>query len=202
MIGLVLVIVCSFIPALNGLTIGILTGWFLIFAPVAGLMVCGSLKRVFKSFLSGIREALPGIILIAISASIKYVFEEGSIIPTIAERINSIAGEKNLFSIAFILFLLVLLLEFFISSSTAKAILVMGLFSVVNLGLSKQMYVLIYTLADGYTNLLFPTSPVLLIALAMIEVEYLKWVKSSIPLFLVTMALAVIFLFAGIAVGY
>ena len=94
------------------------------------------------------------------------------------------------------------MLEFFISSSTAKAILVMGMLAVVSVPLSKQMLVLIYTFADGYTNVLFPTSPVLLISLSMIGVDYFKWVKKSVPLFAANLALVVLFLTLGIALGY
>ena len=64
------------------------------------------------------------------------------------------------------------------------------------------MLVLIYTFADGYTNVLFPTSPVLLISLSMIGVDYFKWVKKSVPLFVANLALVVLFLAIGIAFGY
>lgn len=100
------------------------------------------------------------------------------------------------------IYLIVLVLEFFISSSTAKAILVMGILAVVQVGLSKEMLVLIYTFADGYTNMLFPTSPVLLISLSMIEKDYFTWIRRSWPLFLVNTVLVVLFLAVGIAVGY
>ena len=98
--------------------------------------------------------------------------------------------------------MIILVLEFFISSSTAKAIFVMGILSILSLGLSKEMIVLIYTFGDGYTNLLFPTSPVLLIGLSMIGVSYFKWLKKSIPFFLITFALVIAFIFLGIVIGY
>ena len=78
----------------------------------------------------------------------------------------------------------------------------MGMLAVVSVPLSKQMLVLIYTFADGYTNVLFPTSPVLLISLSMIGVDYFKWVKKSVPLFVANLALVVLFLAIGIAFGY
>ena len=122
--------------------------------------------------------------------------------PTIVHQINSIVSGGNIFLIALILYLIILVLEFFISSSTAKAILVMGMLAVVNVGLSKQMLVLIYTFADGYTNLIFPTSPVLLISLSMIEVDYFKWIKKSAPLFIANLLLVAAFIVIGILIGY
>ncbi|MBQ1893001.1 MAG: hypothetical protein II155_02730, partial [Clostridia bacterium] len=152
--------------------------------------------------LRGIVGALPTVVFIALASSIKFIFDEGAIMPTIVNQINGIVEGKNLFLIALVLYGIILVLEFFISSSTAKAILVMGMLAVVNVGLSKQMLVLIYTFADGYTNVLFPTSPVLLIALSMIEVDYFKWVKKSAPLFALNLLLVVLFIFIGVAAGY
>ena len=104
--------------------------------------------------------------------------------------------------IALIIYLIVLVLEFFISSSTAKAILVMGLLAMVNTGLTKPMLVLLYTFGDGYTNVIFPTSPVLLISLSMIEVPYFTWIKKSAPLFIINLLLVVGFIVLGVVVGY
>ena len=202
LVSLILIIVCSLTPVLSDYTIVILTAYFLIFGILSGVLCTGSFRTVFRSFLFGIKGGAPTIVFIALSASIKYVFDEGHILPTFAEQINRLAGQHNIFVIALTLFGIVLLLEFFISSSTAKAILVMGLLSIVNVGLTDQMSVLIYTFADGYTNVLFPTSPVLLIGLSMIELDYLKWVRKSAPLFLVTLALVLLFLFIGIIIGY
>ena len=114
----------------------------------------------------------------------------------------SITSGESPLKVALIVYVIVLVLEFFISSSTAKALLVMSMLSVASLGLSKTMLVLIYTFADGYTNLLFPTSPVLLISLSMIGIDYFKWVKKSVPLFAANLALVIAFIALGIALGY
>ena len=107
-----------------------------------------------------------------------------------------------MFSIALILFVIILVLEFFISSSTAKAMFVMSILSVLSLGLTKETLVLIYTFGDGYTNLLFPTSPVLLIGLSMIGLSYFKWLKKSALLFVLTFALVIAFLMIAIAINF
>lgn len=200
--SLVMIVVCSLIPAVRGYTVVVLTAYFLIFGPAAGALCRSPMKDVFGSFFKGITGALPTIVFISLSASVKYVFDEGSILPTIANQINDLAEGKNIFLIALTVYGVVLFLEFFISSSTAKAILVMGLLSVMDLGLTGRMSVLIYTFADGYTNLLFPTSPVLLISLSMMETNYFKWVKRSWPLFIVNLLLVFAFIAGGIAVGY
>ena len=200
--GFVLLITCSAIEALRDYTVVFLTGYFLIFGLLAGIAASRDVKTVFRSFLKGMLGALPTIAFVALASSIKYIFDEGSIMPTIVHQINELVEGKNIFVIALVLYGIILVLEFFISSSTAKAILVMGMLAVVNVGLSKQLLVLIYTFADGYTNVLFPTSPVLLIGLSMIEMDYFKWLKKSWALFLVNLILVILFIVLGIAFGY
>ena len=200
--ALALIIVSSLSPLLRGYSVVILIAYFLIFGLLAGTAACGNFRVVLRSFLRGMGGVLPTIVFIALAASIKYVFDRGSVLPTIVSQINSLIAGHSPVLVALIIYLIVLLLEFFISSSTAKAILVMGLLAMVNTGLSKQMLVLLYTFGDGYTNVIFPTSPVLLISLSMIEVEYFTWVRKSAALFAVNFLLVLIFIVLGVAVGY
>ena len=185
----------------------ILTAYFLIFGLITGSIAAGSFKKARKSFLNGILGALPTLAFIALAASVKFVLEEGHVLDTLVNQINNQITGGNTIVIALAIYLIVLVLEFFISSSTAKAVLVMGILAMVfkanpNLGLSKEMLVLLYTFGDGYTNVLFPTSPVLLISLSMIGVNYLSWVKRSSLLFLVNFLLVAAFIALGVTIGY
>lgn len=200
--ALALIIICSSLSALRDYTVPILIAYFLIFGISAGIICGNKLKFVFKSFLKGLVGALPTLAFIALAAAVKYVFDEGAIMPTIVWQINNLTAGKNIFVMALVIYLIILLLEFFISSSTAKAILVMGILAATSVGLSKSMLVLIYTFADGYTNVIFPTSPVLLISLSMIEVDYFKWVKKSLPLFAVNVIVVLALIALGIIIGY
>ena len=197
-----LILAASLLPAARGYTVPILTAYFAVFGLAAGAMASRSLPAAARSFLRGVGGALPTIVFIALAASIKYIFDKGGILPTIVNQINAAVSGRSPAAVALILYLIVLVLEFFISSSTAKAILVMGILSIVHVGLSKQMLVLVYLFADGYTNVLFPTSPVLLLSLAMLEMDYFSWIKRSWPLFLANLLLVFGFMLLGIAAGY
>lgn len=197
-----LIITCSAVPALRDYTVVVLITYFLIFGLLAGFLSAKAAKPVLKSFWKGVVGALPTIVFIALASSVKYVFDESGIMPTIVHSINTLVSGHSPFIVALVLYAIILVLEFFISSSTAKAILVMGMLAVVSVPLTKQMLVLIYTFADGYTNVLFPTSPVLLISLSMIGVDYFRWVKKSVPLFVLNLALVVAFIALGITLGY
>ena len=200
--ALTLIVTSSLSSTLRGYTVVILIAYFLIFGLIAGYASCRDFRFVIKSFLRGIGGALPTIVFIALAASIKYVFDRGAILPTIVNQINTLIAGCSPILIAIIIYLIVLLLEFFISSSTAKAVLVMGLLAMVNTGLSRQMLVLLYTFGDGYTNVIFPTSPVLLISLSMVEVNYFTWVRKSASLFLANFLLVLGFIVLGVFAGY
>ncbi len=200
--ALAVIVTASALPSLRGYTVPIITAYFLVFGIVAGVIASHDVKQVLKSFAKGFLGALPTLAFIAFASSVKYVFEQGGILPTIVHQINAMIAGHSPFSVAISIYLIILLLEFFISSSTAKAILVMGLLAMVNTGLSKQMLVFLYTCGDGYTNVIFPTSPVLLISLSMIEVEYFRWIKKGWPLFAAVFLLVVAFILMGLLVGY
>ena len=201
--ALVTIIICSAIAALRDYTVVALIAIFLIGGLLVSLIASDwNFKKTFVSFGKGALSVVPTLLFILMASSIKYILAEGKVLPTVVYSINNAVAGKNIYAIAFLLFAIVLGLEFFISSSTAKAVFVMSILGVLTLGLTKETLVLIYTFADGYTNLLFPTSPVLLIGLSMMEVSYFKWLKKSWPLFIVTFSLVALFLVLAIAIGF
>ena len=200
---LVAIIAFSSSESLRDYTVPVLAVIFLIGGIICGLISSSfDYKSTFKSFLSGVLSALPSVLFILLASSVKFVMVEGGILPTVTNEINNLVSSKNPYAIAIVLYLIVLVLEFFISSSTAKAIFVMSILGTLTLGLTKETLVLIYTFADGFTNLLFPTSPVLLIGLSMIGVSYFKWLKKSWLLFALTAVMVIGFIALAIAVGY
>jgi len=200
--SLLLIIVSSLFLATRGITVVLLTAYTLVFGTLTAMCVGDDKKTVVLGLLRGFTSALPAVLCIALAASIKFVFEEGRVLPIIVDNINRITNGQEPLINALCVFLIVLVLEFFISSSTAKALLVMGVLGMVDTGFSRQMSVLLYTFGDGYTNVLFPTSPVLLISLAMLDVGYFKWLKKSSLFFLVTFLTVIGFIALGIAFGY
>ncbi|MBR6781490.1 MAG: YfcC family protein, partial [Clostridia bacterium] len=55
---------------------------------------------------------------------------------------------------------------------------------------------------DGFTNLLYPTSGIMIIAIGMVGVSYRKWLKFTAPLFIAEFAASVIFMLLAIATNY
>lgn len=202
LIILAAILVVTSIEAIRGYTVVFLIVIFLFGGLISGLIVNQNFKDTIASFAKGIISALPTIILVLMASSIKFILEEGMIIATIAHSISNLVAGKNIFVVALLIYVIVLILEFFISSSTAKAIFVMGILSVVSIDLSKEMLVLTYLFGDGYTNVLFPTSPVLLIGLSMIGMNYFTWLKNSKWLFVVNTIMIIGLLCLAVLIGY
>ena len=99
---------------------------------------------------------------------------------------------------------LILILQIFIGSSSAKIMLVMPIIVPIcaSIGISPAMVILAYCMADGFTDVILPTNPVLLIGLSMANVSYGKWLKWSWKLQLLLLVISVLVLLFGVLIGY
>ena len=71
------------------------------------------------------------------------------------------------------------LINLLIPSATAKAAITIPVMAPLSdlIGLSRQSMVLAFQFGDGFTNMVTPTSGVLIAALAMAKVDYSDWVR-------------------------
>ena len=70
------------------------------------------------------------------------------------------------------------------------------------LGLSPTVVILTYCIADGFTDVILPTNPVLLVGLSMANVPYGKWVKWTWKFQLILFVLTVLLLMLAVEIGY
>ena len=102
------------------------------------------------------------------------------------------------------IYLLVLILNFFIGSGSAKAFLLIPIIAPLAdlVGLTSQMAVQAFCFGDGFTNMLYPTNPLLMITLGVTVVSYPKWFKFTIGIQLLMMVVNIAFLLLAVAIGY
>ena len=201
--GVILVCIAS-IRAISSLAIPILAASFLIFGISAGWIVSKRAGDVWKWFFRGASAMLPAVLMIAIASSIKLVMEESGIIDTIMYQVLQTLQGCGKFVAILLIYLLILFLQLFIGSATAKIVLVMPIVVPIAtaLGISPTLIILTYCMADGFTDVIMPTNPVLLIGLSMANVSYFKWVKWTWKLQLFVFALTVLILLFGVWIGY
>jgi len=201
--GVLLVLIAS-IRAISGLAIPILAASFLIFGLGAGFLVSKKPRQVLRWFFQGAAAMLPAVVMIAIASSVKLVMEESGIIDTIMHGVLQLLKDSNKFEAILLIYLLILILQVFIGSATAKIVLIMPIVVPIAqaLGISPTLVILTYCMADGFTDVIIPTNPVLLIGLSMANVSYGKWVKWTWKLQLFVFALTVLILLFGVSIGY
>lgn len=201
--GVILVLVAS-VRAISGYAIPILAASFLIFGLAAGLLVSRDGKTVFGSFFRGAGAMLPAVLMIALASSVKLVMEESGIIDTIMHAVLSRLEGTGKFAALLMIYALILFLQLFIGSATAKIVLIMPIIVPIAraLGISPNLVILTYCMADGFSDVIMPTNPVLLIGLSMANVSYVQWVKWTWKLQLAVFALSVLVLLLGVTVGY
>lgn len=201
--GVVLVLIAS-IRAIAGYAIPILSVSFLVGSIVAGLLVCERRHDVARFMLQGAVSMLPAVLMIALASSVKLVMDESGVIDTIMNEVIVMLDGKSKLLAVLLIFLLILFLQFFIGSASAKIILVMPIVMpiAVALGLSPSLVILAYCMADGFTDVILPTNPVLLVGLSMANVSYGRWVKWTWKLQLFVFVLSIAILFFGVGIGY
>jgi uncharacterized ion transporter superfamily protein YfcC len=70
------------------------------------------------------------------------------------------------------------------------------------IGVTRQTAVLAYCFGDGFSNLAYPTNPVLLICLGLTVVSYPKWLLWTAKLWLWVVLATVVFLAIAVMIGY
>ena len=203
-IGIAAILCSGFIKALQDYTMIIVAVMFLV-AGITATLVSGMKGRELgKTALSGVVSMLPAVLMILMASSIRYTLEEANILDTILHGAMDLAQNLPKWAVVEFIYLLVLGMNFFIPSGSAKAFMLIPL--IVPLaqmfGISAQLCVMAFAFGDGFSNVFYPTNPALLIGLGLADVNYGDWFKWSGKFQLLNLLLTALLLLAGLWIGY
>ena len=192
-VQLVLLVAIATIRYISDLAIPILAVSFLVGGIICGTLTESKKSDTFRHLGAGAFAMLPAVALIALASSVKLIMTESGIIDTIMHAVIESLEGKGPFVSVLLIFLLILILQVFIGSASAKIMLVMPIIMPIagSLGISPATVIIAYCMADGFTDVILPTNPVLLVGLSMANVSYGKWVKWTWKLQLIILALSV-----------
>lgn len=161
-------------------------------------------KKLAKSFKDGALAILPAAPLIIFIISITYILKTGQIIDTILYQIYEHIQSFGPYSSIILIFLVICVFEFFIGSGTAKAFLLMPLLIplVDMLSIERQSLVLAFCLSDGFCNILFPTSGIMIIAIGLVNISYGKYMRFSWKLFVLEFTVGILLMMLAVLIGY
>lgn len=211
-LAFVIALGCVFGYVLLALTIPGLSDYTMVVMALAlpcGALIAGGISRynprgMWKDFGSGVLSMAPGAVLILLSMSVRHIIEQGGILDTLLHGAYTLLQGMTPFAAILILYGIVLVFQFFVSSAASKAFLIMPLIVPLAdlIGLTRQSVVLAFCFGDGFTNVFFPTNAMLLIVLGMMDIPYTKWFKWTWKLQLAVLILTALLLIFAVSVGY
>ena len=152
---------------------------FLVLGIASGLAVDKSASDIAKLFLEGMGDILSAAVIVGLAGGIVIVLQDGGIIDTILYGLSRSMSNMGKIASAEIMYGIQTLINIVIPSGSAKAAITMPIMAPFSdlIGISRQATVVAFQFGDGFTNMITPTSGVLMAALGVARIPWEKWVK-------------------------
>ena len=195
--------VFSVVESLSDLAMPV-SGLLFVIGGIGAALIAGVGRNAWKATWDGFLGIAPAIPLLMMAASVKHIIASGGILDTLLYWASGIFSGTSPFVSALIIYGLTLVLELFVTSGSAKALLVIPILMPLAdlVGVNRQIAVSAYTFGDGFSNLVYPTNALLLITLSLTVVPYHKWLKWVLRLWPWIIAVTVAFLAVAVAINY
>lgn len=152
---------------------------FMAMGLLSGFAANNKLDTIFKLFIEGCKDIFSAAMIVGFAGGIIIILEDGKIIDTI---LNSLAGAMDgMGKVGSVgsMYAIQTFINIIIPSGSAKAALTMPIMAPFSdvIGLSRQATVMAFQFGDGFTNMITPTSGVLMGILGIARVPYGVWIK-------------------------
>lgn len=134
---------------------------------------------IISQFLIGAKDMLSAALVVGLAGGIIQILQDGRIIDPILHSLAALMGEAGKIASLGVMYLIQTAINIIIPSGSAKAALTMPIMAPFSdvIGISRQATVLAFQFGDGFTNMITPTSGVLMGALGLARIPYEVWVK-------------------------
>lgn len=163
-----------------------LSALFLMLAVVVCIFGRLSPSVVAAEFAKGASGILPACLSIAMARSILVLMNQSKIIDTVIYSLSSALTGKNPIIIVLLVYCIVVVFNFFVTSGSGKAVVLMPILGPLGqlTGIRQQVMVVIYQMGDGFTNYFWPTSGTLMASLALADIKYEDWFAFAYKFFI------------------
>lgn len=188
----------------EGWYVGELNTIFLAIGLLAAIIAGMEANIAAATFIRGAAEMTAAALLIGFARAIEVVLTDGMIIDTIINSIASLLEGTGPSVSALGMLVVQTITNFFIPSGSGQAFVTMPIMSPLAeiTGVSQQTAVLAYQFGDGFTNMVVPTSALVVGTLALGKIPYVQWVKFVTPLLIKLFALAALILIFTVHFGH
>ena len=152
---------------------------FLAMGIVAGILDRQNADSIAKLFLDGCKDILSAALVVGLASGIIFILKDGKVIDTLLYGLTRSLAQTGEVTSLGVMYLFQTLLNIVMPSGSAKAALTMPIMTQFAdlIGVSRQTTVLAFQFGDGFTNMLTPTSGVLIGVLGMARIPYGTWLK-------------------------
>ncbi len=152
---------------------------FLFMGVCSGLAIGKSASAIAKLFIEGMGDILSAAIVVGLAAGIVIVLQDGGIIDTILYGLSKSMNNLGTIASTEIMYGIQTLINIVIPSGSAKAAITMPIMAPFSdlIGVSRQTTVMAFQFGDGFTNMITPTSGVLIATLGVARIPWEKWVR-------------------------
>jgi uncharacterized ion transporter superfamily protein YfcC len=149
-----------------------------------------------KLFLDGVKDIVSAALVVGLAGGIIVILEDGKVIDTILYRLASSLHQVGQIKAVGTMYVIQTVINLVIPSGSAKAALTMPIMAPFSdlINLSRQATVMAFQFGDGFTNMITPTSGVLIGALGVAKIPYDKWFRWVWPLILILFILGFLLL--------
>lgn len=156
-----------------------------------------------RTFIAGAADMTAAALLVGFARTIEVVLSDGQVIDTVIHAIAGVLTGFGAEASAVGMLVVQTICNFFIPSGSGQAFVTMPIMSPLATltGVPQQTAVIAYQFGDGFTNMVVPTSALVMGALALGRIPYGAWVRFVTPLLVKLFALAVVFLILTIHIG-
>lgn len=169
---------------------------FFVMGLAAGIANNKSPNNITKLFLEGVKDISSAALIVGLAGGIIIVLQEGKIIDTILNSVSQSMKTMGKIGSIGIMYVIQTFINIIIPSGSAKAALTMPIMAPFSdlIGISRQATVVAFQLGDGFTNMITPTSGVLIGVLGVAKIPYEKWVKWITPFMIILILLGFLLL--------
>ncbi len=152
---------------------------FLAMALACGLTARLSPNRIADAFMVGARDLCPTAVLVAFARAIVVLAEDARIIDTLLHAVATHLGHLGPATGAFVMYAFQSVLNFLIPSGSGQAALTMPIMTPLAdvLGIHRETAILAFQFGDGFTNLIIPTSVILVGVVSAAGFSYGTWFR-------------------------
>jgi uncharacterized ion transporter superfamily protein YfcC len=203
-IGAVLFAFIIFAVQQFGWWINEMAGGFLLIGFSAIAISRMSLNNATKAFVKGMEDMVVAALVVGFARGVQVVLQDGQILDTIIYSAATQLQNFHQFVAAGGMLVFQTTLNFFIPSGSGQAAVTMPLMAPLSdlIGITRQTAVFAFTCGDGFSNMVIPTSGILMAVLAIAKVPYAKWLKFVLPLFVMLFMLSIVFLIIAVIIQY